>query len=171
MLTCGMVDEFEISKMAEDLDDGNFSSGIFHSQIDGRMSCERVSDFSKEDYLSQPNGNCFDADPRNEVELRTLKSHLKRRSPVTIRRSFTKYRSHKEGSNGIECSKTLSDVDGDDKDYLNVESVRKRENRNSRETRNSAGASGGIFTQDFDANFGDLDSSINGKVVCLYSFN
>ncbi|CAB4021574.1 Hypothetical predicted protein [Paramuricea clavata] len=172
--------------MADRSGDYNCTSGAFNGETDGQILCKHVEisvDVCEDEFLREPNGNFVEIsmqndaeiDPNDVMELRTLKSTLKRRPPVVPKAVLVKYRSNKEGYDGVECSETRNDnaslnisAESEPGDLLSANSVRKRDSRTSRNTRNSAGASGGVFSDEFQPDFGEfhreIDETVNGKV-------
>ena len=187
-----------ISKMADqlvDLVDNDCASEAFNGETDGQNLCKHVEnsvDICEDDILPEPNGNFLEISSQNDgepdpndddvMEMRTLKSTLKRRPRVVPKPILVKYRVNKEGYNGLECSETRNvgndndSLNSSDKsettDLLSVNSVRKREGKSSRDARSSAGASGGIFSEEFQVNFGEFheenDETVNGKLFFVF---
>ncbi|XP_046844977.1 rho GTPase-activating protein 8-like isoform X3 [Xenia sp. Carnegie-2017] len=100
---------------------------------------------------------------KNTIELRRKRSTLRRQRPVDVKHRG-EYKSNKDGSSEDNTSSddnTNSTRPDDAEPSLEVNSVRLREGKSSRNARNSAGASGGVFNDDFRSNFSDFqdDSS------------
>lgn len=100
---------------------------------------------------------------KNTIELKRKRSTLRRQRPVDVKHRG-EYKSNKDGSSEDNTSSddnTNSTRPDDAEPSLEVNSVRLREGKSSRNARNSAGASGGVFNDDFRSNFIDFqdDSS------------
>ena len=170
------------------------NSETYNGETAAQIICKHVEnsvEVCEDEFLPEPNGNVlaissadsYDFERNNVVELKTLKSTLKRRTPVAPKPILVKYRTNKEGCNGLECSVNHDDSDttkntskNDASDTLNADvCVRRREGRNSRDMRSSAGASGGIFSDEFQPDFGEFhgeaDEIVNGKYYQKGCFN
>ena len=177
--------------MAEELaisGDKGCPAGTYNGETDGQILCKHVEnsvDVCEDELPPEPNGNCFeitcqnstdhddDDDSSASMEMRSLRSSLKRRPHVVSKPLLVKYRSNKECCNDSEH--LIADNDSElannsSENYLSPTCLRSKQGRTSRDTRNSAGASGGIFSEDFPADFsefqGETDENLHG--TCFY---
>ena len=174
--------------MADESDgliENNCVSEALNGKTEGEIVCKHIEnsvEFCEDELLPEPNVNFLEINSQNDIEpdhndvmeLRILKSTLKRRPLVGTKPILVKYRLNKEGCNGVECSRTHNDIDSanssansDDSVLLTVNCLRKKEGRSSRDARSSAGASGGIFSDEFQPDFGafhqEIDETVDGK--------
>lgn len=178
-----MADELAVSG------DKNCSPDTYNGETDGQILCKHVEnsvDVCEDELPPEPNGNCLeitfqnninddddDVDNGGSMEMKRLKSSLKRRPHVVPKPVLIKYRSNKESCNGsdhltIDNDSASAKNSGEN---LSPTCLRSKEGRTSRYTRNSAGASGGIFNDDFPTDFsefqGEADENIHGSWFCF----
>jgi hypothetical protein len=181
-----LIKKTKMADESDDLVDNSCASEAFNGKTDGQIVCKHIEnsvDVCEDELVPEPNGNVVVINSQNDIEpvqnnvmeIRTLKSSLKRRPPVAHKPILVKYQLNKEGCNGQECSQSHNDNDSlnsgaksDESDLLKVNCVRKREGGSSRDARSSAGASGGIFSDEFQHDFGEfneesIDETVNGK--------
>lgn len=156
-----------------DLANYNGVSDSYNGETDGQVlgrHLELSVDIFQDEQLPEPNENCVAVSPEacatehdlNTPENKTTsKSSLRRRPHVALKPIFDKYRSNKDGQDACECLENRKDDDSSNinaKGELGVDlNVRKREARSSRNLRNSAGASGSIFNEEFEHDFGKFE--------------
>ena len=178
-----MADELAVSG------DNNCAPDTYNGETDGQILCKHVEnsvDVCEDELPPEPIGNCLEITFQNSIddadddvdsgpmEMRRLKGSLKRRPHVVPKPVLIKYRSNKENCNGSDHLTIDNDSASakNNVENLSPSCLRSKEGRTSRNTRSSAGASGGIFNDDFPADFsefqGEADENIDGSWCCFF---